>query len=272
MLAIGVLLVVILMQGIALWMTPIPQPAGPAADRQPVTATAAPADVKAALAPFGQVSALQFQSELGLYQATVGKHIVYVTPDGRFAMVGNLYDLASKTNLTSKARAKLRKQVVAGLDPDKAITFSPKGETRAVVWVFIDVSCPYCHKFHQQINDYLARGIEVRYLAFPRAGPDTEDWKRMEAVWCADQPRVALGHAYNNVQLQSKPDCDSPVRAQYRAGLAAGLRGTPMILTADGEVPGGYLAPRDLAAYLGLDNGSKRASSDQATQGQPNKG
>lgn len=39
-----------------------------------------------------------------------------------------------------------------------------------VITVFTDITCGYCHKLHEQMSDYNALGITVRYLAFPRRG------------------------------------------------------------------------------------------------------
>lgn len=240
-LAIGALLVVILMQSIAMWMTGAAQlPAPPAT----------PDAVTAALAPFGEVTEVQFDQEAGLYRVTVGQDIVYVTPNGKFAVAGDLYNLATQANRTEKLREAARQKVLAGLDPSTAITFAPEGETKNVVWVFTDVDCPYCQRFHQQIDDYTARGIEVRYLAFPRAGPDTANWREMAAVWCADDPRAAMTSAKKGAEIEAKGDCDAPIQAHYEAGLAVGLQGTPMILTPEGRVVGGYLGPEQLAARL----------------------
>ncbi|VDY38508.1 thiol:disulfide interchange protein [Salmonella enterica subsp. enterica serovar Daytona] len=32
------------------------------------------------------------------------------------------------------------------------------------------ITCGYCHKLHEEMKDYNALGITVRYLAFPRPG------------------------------------------------------------------------------------------------------
>ena len=39
-----------------------------------------------------------------------------------------------------------------------------------MVTVFTDVDCPYCARLHDRVAEYNALGIEIRYLAFPRAG------------------------------------------------------------------------------------------------------
>jgi thiol:disulfide interchange protein DsbC len=43
-------------------------------------------------------------------------------------------------------------------------------QEKHVITVFTDITCGYCHKLHEQMSDYNALGITVRYLAFPRQG------------------------------------------------------------------------------------------------------
>jgi thiol:disulfide interchange protein DsbC len=50
----------------------------------------------------------------------------------------------------------------------------------------------YCRKFHEGMGEVKAKGVAVRYLAFPRAGPETKAWRMMAAVWCAGDRREAL--------------------------------------------------------------------------------
>ena len=54
------------------------------------------------------------------------------------------------------------------------IVYPAKNE-KHVVTVFIDISCHYCHLLHQQIKEYNELGITVRYLAFPRAGLNSQN-------------------------------------------------------------------------------------------------
>ena len=37
-----------------------------------------------------------------------------------------------------------------------------------------------------------AMGIEVRYLAFPRAGVGSKTYNSMVSAWCADDPNTAI--------------------------------------------------------------------------------
>ncbi|MDT0634164.1 DsbC family protein [Spectribacter hydrogenoxidans] len=245
--AVGVLLVVILMQAIALWMTPTGLP-----DTATTAERAEPDAVREKLTALGEVGELAFEEDAGLYRAHIGSQILYVTPDGRFAINGDLYDLESRTNVTEQARSESRASALAQIDTDDAIVFSPEGDTEHVVWVFTDPECPYCQRFHNHMADFNERGIEVRYLAFPRAGPGSDNWRLTEALWCADDPRAAMTAVKGGQSLDTAGmPCDaSPVADQYQIGRDIGLTGTPMIVDENGKVLGGYLKPEALATRL----------------------
>ena len=127
----------------------------------------------------------------GLFEVTYGPEIMYVTGDGRFLIQGDLVDLESKKNLTEDKRSVGRLKLIDTIDPATMITFAPK-KVKHIVTVFTDIDCPYCRKMHSQIADYLNRGIEIRYLAFPRSGLNTPSYYKAVSVWCADDRKEAL--------------------------------------------------------------------------------
>lgn len=59
----------------------------------------------------------------------------------------------------------------------------PAEKEKYVITVFMDITCHYCHLLHQKIKEYNELGITVRYLAFPRAGLNSNTAKQMEAIW-----------------------------------------------------------------------------------------
>ncbi|MCB1674449.1 MAG: thioredoxin fold domain-containing protein, partial [Pseudomonadales bacterium] len=75
------------------------------------------------------------------------------------------------TNITEKGMADVRKAALANVPlKDMIIYPAAEGKTKGVVYVFTDVDCGYCRKIHQEVPVMNNMGIEVRYLAFPRAG------------------------------------------------------------------------------------------------------
>jgi thiol:disulfide interchange protein DsbC len=184
----------------------------------------------------------------GFQEVIVGGQVVYVSNDGKYLLQGALYDIAAKKDLGAASMAGVRSRLLRTIPLSDRIVFAP-ANPKYTVTVFTDVECGYCRKLHSQIADYNQRGIAVQYLAFPRMGLGSEDFKKMVAVWCAADPKKALTDAKNDHPVAFR-NCKNPVTMQYNLGQRMGLKGTPMILTSDGNELGGYLAPAELRAAL----------------------
>ncbi len=185
----------------------------------------------------------------GLYEVSSGTEIGYVSADGRFYVDGDVFDMSSKHNLTEDKRKQGRLTLLAGLKDSDAIVFSPKGAVEHTVTVFTDVDCVYCRQMHQEIGELNRHGIRVRYLMFPRGGPDTESWGKAESVWCSADRKDALTRAKRGEKL-APGRCETPIAAQYELGRQLGVSGTPGIITETGEFLAGYASAAYLAAYL----------------------
>ena len=174
----------------------------------------------------------------------------YITADGRYFIVGDMLDLASRSNVTETQRQAKRRALLQKVAPDEAIVFGPAKARRTII-VFTDVDCPYCRKLHAELDQLQARGIAVRYMAFPRSGPDTKAWRRMAAVWCSKDRQEALTRATRGEEVITAGKCSGAVIAKhYALGQQLGIPGTPMILLSDGTSLGGYMAPEKLIAAL----------------------
>lgn len=185
----------------------------------------------------------------GWYTVRRGAMIAYVTGDGRYLLQGDLVDTEQQVNLTEKERDKARVEMMASVDEAHSITFSPKNVQHRVS-VFTDIDCGYCRRLHAQIDQYLEKGIEVRYLLYPRNGPRSPSWTKAEQVWCADNRNEALTLAKLDKDFETQ-SCDSPtVSTHYALGQDVGLRGTPAIVLEDGRLVSGYLPPDGLLARI----------------------
>ncbi|MBV8306719.1 MAG: DsbC family protein [Gammaproteobacteria bacterium] len=185
----------------------------------------------------------------GIYELTRGADIVYVTADGKFAFTGDLVELGSDTNLTEQHRRELRVKALAAFPESEMLVFGP-ADPKYTVTVFTDVDCPYCRKLHSQIANYNRLGIRVRYLLYPRTGPNTSSWTKAEQVWCATDRNAALTRAKLGEELTNKPCANNPVAHSYALGQDLSLEGTPAIIMANGEMLPGYVPPDVLAAHL----------------------
>lgn len=184
----------------------------------------------------------------GFQEVIVGGQVVYVSDDGKYLIQGTLYGTDTMKNLAEASLAKMRKQLLKTIPVSDRIVFAP-ANPKYTVSIFTDVECGYCRKLHSEIAEYNRQGIAVQYLAFPRMGLASEDFRKMVSVWCAANPKQALTDAKNEKAVPVR-DCKNPVTMQYDLGQRMGLTGTPMILSSDGIQLGGYLPPAELRAAL----------------------
>jgi len=184
----------------------------------------------------------------GVYEVLMGGDVTYVSADGRYLIAGDMYEIDSRTNLTENGRQKSRVQALAKLDEKDMIVFKPQ-KVKYTITVFTDVECGYCRKLHSEIAQLNDRGVQVRYLAYPRAGPGTDDWAKMEAVWCSIDRKKAITEAKAGKTVKAA-QCSTPIAKQYQLGEKLGVRGTPAIFTDGGEYIGGYLAPDQMVSKL----------------------
>lgn len=204
-----------------------------------------------------EYSRVQLSPIPGLYAVQIiGGPTLYVTEDGKYFVAGELFGVerGQFVNIEEQARAKERLKLMAQVDKSDQIVFAPKGETKAVVHVFTDVDCGYCQKLHQEIEDFNALGIEVRYLAYPRAGVNSASADKLATAWCADDPKATMTKLKWREPVAIKTCSDHPVAEHYRLGQLVGVSGTPNMVTEDGYMIGGYLPAKDLAKRLGIAN------------------
>jgi thiol:disulfide interchange protein DsbC len=185
----------------------------------------------------------------GVFEIMRGTDAAYVSADGKYAIAGDLYDLRTNVNLTENQRRQLRVRMLSNIPESQMVIFGPK-EARHTVTVFTDVDCAYCRKFHSQISEYNRLGIRVRYVFYPRTGPNTESWTKAEEVWCSPNRNDALTRAKLGQALNVKVCPNTPVAREYALGRQFDLEGTPAIVLGDGEMLPGYLSPVELAQAL----------------------
>jgi len=116
--------------------------------------------------------------------------------------------------------------------------------------VFTDLDCAYCRHLHSEIAEYNRLGIRVRYLFFPRSGPDSDSWRKAEQVWCSANRNDALTRAKLGEPLSAKACQGTPVAHDYELGRQFNVLGTPAIVLNNGELIPGALPPDVLLERL----------------------
>lgn len=192
----------------------------------------------------------------GLYQVSTRNYEpLMVTGDGRYVIQGDVLEIKNDdlVSVSDVAMAGQRKQALAAVSPDDMVIFPAQGKTQKVLYVFTDVDCGYCRKFHAEVPALNKMGVEVRYLAFPRGGPHSPVVSKMASVWCAKDRRAALTQAKLGANLAPAPAaCKAPIAEEYDLGTSLGVRGTPAVFTDDGMQLGGYVPAAEIAKTLKL--------------------
>ena len=187
----------------------------------------------------------------GVYRMQIEGSYAFAYVDGDFVLLGDLYNTLDKVNLGDQANSERMASLIADVSPEKMIVFGPDKPERYIT-VFTDIDCGYCRKLHNEVPQLNEAGIQVRYLAFPRAGVGSDSHKKYESVWCNDDQQTALTSAKSGKSVASAT-CENPVEETYNLGREVGVRGTPTIIFDDGTVSPGYVPAEDLIKQFGLD-------------------
>lgn len=176
----------------------------------------------------------------GIYEIVFGAQIMYMSADARYFVQGDVIDLKTRVNLTETTRTVQRKKLVKKMDESQMIVFNPKGKVKHTISVFTDIDCGYCRKLHREMQTYLDKGIKIRYLSYPRSGPNTKSYFKAVTVWCSKDKQKAMTKSKAGENLPKK-DCDNPVDEHMKMAEDFGVSGTPTIVLENGEVIPGYV-------------------------------
>lgn len=200
----------------------------------------------------------------GLYRVPIlGGPVLYVTADGAHFVAGDLFAVVSGgfINLAEQERETERAALLGTVNVKDQIVFAPKGQpVKAAITVYTDVDCYYCQKLHQEVPALNRLGIEVRYMAFPRAGVGSDSYKKIASAWCAGDQQGALTKLKNRQPVAQNVCANNPVTAQYKMGQQMGVTGTPAMVTKEGRLIPGYMPALKLAQTLGVEIDPKLAS------------
>ncbi len=189
------------------------------------------------------VSAVRPAALPGVYEVISDGSVYYLSGDGRFMLAGTLYDLKAGVNLTERTRSGMRRNAVENIGDDETIVYAPR-DYQYTVNVFSDPECPYCRKFHSQIEQYNERGIRVRYLLLPLLGERAR--KQAIGVWCSRDRRAALDRAKLDAPVAAVGDCDHPIDKNLGLAELLGVHATPALLLENGKLINGYRSPVEL--------------------------
>lgn len=227
--------------------------------------------------PRTRVTGINCNRLSGLCEVSADRNLFYVDRSARYLMIGRVYDMQTRTDLTATRLLELDPDLLvrgaAHSDDDAAATppggqgarantpvavrSVPLGElpkAGAIAWgpidgprvtIFTDLHCGFCKRLNVALHEIGAR-VEER----PISVLGTRSLS--EAALCARDPVAAVEKAYAGETLPSAaPGCDTRgLDANEAFAHRHGFEGTPVIVRADGSVIEGYRDAATLTAWL----------------------
>src|SRR5574337_559110 len=227
---------------ISWWLTTPPADAGPLEERAQ------------RLFPQSRIDAVQPTPVPGLYEVRSGKSVLYMHENGRYVLIGDLYDFQARKNLTAEEILATTHAIrFEDLPLHHAIRLGPEHGTHKIA-VFDDPDCPFCRRFHQEVlPDLLRDHVTVYVFLYPLQQLHPNAKAKSEAIWCSQDPARALEIAFNTQDVQPivpAASCTAPIAAIQTLGTTLGVTGTPTFVLDNGEMVEGLTQSATLLAKL----------------------
>ena len=181
------------------------------------------------------------------YEIHYGSEIIYITKDGKYIFEGgNLQKVEIQngkyvfTNLTEISSSQGRKNLFDNISDEKLFVYGNGKEH--YINVITDINCPYCRKFHQDIQIYLENGIKVRYLVY---ATKSSAKKNLVSAWCAKNKLEAFTMLKKQKKIDMKT-CDNPINEHQQLIRSIGISSTPSLFLPNGSLIQGYTTPEEV--------------------------
>jgi len=188
----------------------------------------------------------------GLYEVRSGKTILYMDEQGRYVLLGELYDFQARKNLTAERILATRATRFDDLPLQQAIRLGPEHGAKRLA-IFDDVDCPFCRRFHEEtLPALLQDGVTVYVFLFPLERLHPQAKAKSEAIWCSENRVQALETTMRTPedspsQISAKK-CETPLAAIQAVATQLGVTGTPTLVLDNGEIIEGFVTKDALQA------------------------
>ena len=228
--------------------------------------------------PKTPVSKLDCSKVDGLCEVTAGNNLFYVDWSARYLIIGRVYDMQTRQDLTAARLLEMNPDMLVGgaaragrgaaeeesggarltraaspvAPPPSTVDLSALSLKGAIVWgagsrsvtVFSDFHCGYCRALSQAL-----RTMDVRVIERPISVLGSRDIANQ--VLCSKNREAAVHRAYAQQPLDNPGKCDTVgLDENERFAAEHGFTGTPVIVRSDGAVIEGFRPREVLAAWL----------------------
>lgn len=180
------------------------------------------------------VRSVSFDEKLGLYEVVGEAEIFYLTRDGRYAIVGNVFEVPSMRNLTELRKEEVFKVDFSGLPLSSAVRLGT-GKTR--VAVFSSPNCPWCRKLHAEIKK--VKDVSFYIFVVPFGSQELN-----AAAACGGSEM--LERAYSGEKLTFKGDCSAVLKRNAELMGKLGVTAFPTLVFESGRKHTGFLSADEI--------------------------
>ncbi|MDI9335607.1 MAG: DsbC family protein [Gammaproteobacteria bacterium] len=200
----------------------------------------------------GEITKVQKSAIEGVFSIeTDQQEVYYVDASAKYMVRGDLYEVATKHNLTEERRSQLLKVNWDSFPLGQAIKIVQGSGTRKLI-VFSDPRCPYCKQLEQELQQL--GDLTVYVFVVPMLGPESH--KLAKKVVCAkDSGKFWLDMMLGKSALlepEQIPLCDAGVLIEKNVRLARKLniKGVPVLFFPDGTRSKGLMRAIEIDKIL----------------------
>src|SRR5438552_613651 len=175
----------------------------------------------------------------GLYEALLGDQMVYTDAKANQILVGSVYDVATKQNLTEAKVRKINRVAFDKLPLDLAFT-RVKGNGERKLVIFSDADCPFCHRLENELKNL--DNVTIYTFLFPIDQLHPDSARKSKQIWCAPDKVKAWDDFFASGKVPDNAgDCGDPVAKTQALGESMKINATPPLVLADGTIVPGAL-------------------------------
>jgi thiol:disulfide interchange protein DsbC len=211
------------------------QPANPA----PTGEAAAVKKILEQKFPGAEIRYIAKSPYFGLYEAMLGDQMLYTDAKVNQVLVGSVYDIATKQNLTEAKLRKLNRVAFDKLPLDLAFV-RVKGNGARKLVIFSDADCPFCHRLETELKKLDNVTIYTFLYPIDQLHPDAA--RKSKQIWCAPDKVKAWDEFFATGTVpDNNGDCGDPVAKTQAFGETLRINATPTLVFADGTIVPGAL-------------------------------
>ena len=184
----------------------------------------------------------------GLYEVQFDDRLIYTDGKVGQVLIGAVYDVATRANLTEQRLRKLNRVSLDVLPLEMAIKkVKGKGERKLII--FSDADCPFCAKLEQEMKGL--DNVTIYTFLFPIDQLHPQAAQKSRQIWCSSDRAKAWDDFFESGKVpDNKGECQNPVAATQALGAKLKIQATPTMILADGTVLPGALPLARLEAEM----------------------